>query len=102
MTPESDALAATVLRVARDVLGRENIDLDDDFFAIGGDSLVGMHLVGRLRQETGFKVRVRLLFEAPRLRAFAERLSEECGAQQSQVGADDARATLRGAFGQGG
>ncbi len=41
---------ATVLEIWRDLLGYAEIDADDDFFSLGGHSLLGLALCGRLRE----------------------------------------------------
>lgn len=51
-----------------DRLGRK-----DNFFALGGDSLLAIKLVGRLN-ELGWQVKVEHLFKAPQLQAFAGHL----------------------------
>jgi aryl carrier-like protein len=59
-----------VLMVVRDVLERPSISLSDDFFTAGGDSLLAMHVVGRLSRARGLPVRVLHLFAHPVLREF--------------------------------
>ncbi|MCH7345375.1 amino acid adenylation domain-containing protein [Pelomonas sp. CA6] len=56
------------------LLQRERVGRDDDFFALGGHSLLTIQLVERLREQ-GLQVELRGLFEAPRLKDMAERLS---------------------------
>ncbi len=62
-----DELAALVLATTCDVLQRDSVDVSDDFFLAGGDSFVAMHLVGRLSRQLGLKLRVRAVFDNPRI-----------------------------------
>lgn len=62
-----------------EVLDVEAIDLDDDFFGLGGDSLAAEELITRIRDDLGVAGDVAdsaLLAEAPVLRDFARRLQE--------------------------
>ncbi|MCP3170221.1 amino acid adenylation domain-containing protein, partial [Myxococcus qinghaiensis] len=71
-TPMEEALAsiwAEVLRVER--VGRH-----DDFFALGGHSLVATQVVARLRASLGVEVPLRALFEAPTLEALARKVDQ--------------------------
>ncbi|MFD6855976.1 amino acid adenylation domain-containing protein [Rhodococcus sp. NPDC060090] len=61
----------TVARVLGDLLDRGTIGRDDDFFALGGNSLLATVLVGRLRDETGVSVSLRTLFTHPTVEALA-------------------------------
>ncbi|WP_053760602.1 non-ribosomal peptide synthetase [Streptomyces sp. AS58] len=56
-TPVEEALCA----VFADVLGLARVGVDDDFFALGGDSIVAMQLVGRARS-AGVRITPRLVF----------------------------------------
>ncbi len=60
-----------VLNQAREILGKEGLTLEDDFFDAGGDSIVGMHFVGRVGRLLSLPVRTTLLFGNPVLRDFA-------------------------------
>jgi len=63
-------IEATVLDQAKGILDREDLTLDDDFFDVGGDSVVGMHFVGRVGRALGLPIRTTLLFANPVLRDF--------------------------------
>ncbi|WP_413806066.1 amino acid adenylation domain-containing protein [Streptomyces sp. OE57] len=47
------------------VLGLPRVPADADFFALGGHSLLAMRLMGRLRAETGARLGMQALFQAP-------------------------------------
>ncbi|WP_233225362.1 non-ribosomal peptide synthase/polyketide synthase [Nocardia sp. MDA0666] len=61
-----------VAEVLGEVLGRERIGLDDDFFALGGNSLVATQVAARLNADLGCALGVRELFEATTVEALAE------------------------------
>ncbi|MFJ4686580.1 amino acid adenylation domain-containing protein [Streptomyces sp. NPDC088789] len=65
-TPAEETLCA----VFAEVLGLERIGVDDDFFALGGDSIVAMQLVGRARA-AGLRITPRLVFRHRTVAALA-------------------------------
>jgi amino acid adenylation domain-containing protein len=54
-----------------EVLGREQVSADDDFFALGGHSLVALRVVARLKKELGLAVRTKKVYEYPKLHDLA-------------------------------
>jgi amino acid adenylation domain-containing protein len=54
------------------VLGRNGFSIKDDFFAVGGHSLLAIQLLGRLRERFGVDIRARQLFDTPTIEALAE------------------------------
>lgn len=54
-----------------DVLGRTEVAADDDFFDLGGQSLLAMRVLSRLESATGVHLSVRTLFDAPTAEALS-------------------------------
>ncbi|MFF0544460.1 non-ribosomal peptide synthase/polyketide synthase [Nocardia thailandica] len=68
--PET-ATEQAVAALFADLLGVEKVGLDDDFFALGGNSLVATRAVGRLHASTGVRVDVREFFDHPTVAVLA-------------------------------
>lgn len=74
--------ALTVLSpIWGDLLGQAEPHGSDDFFAFGGDSLLAIRLIGRVRKATGVRLSLRDIFAAPTLGALARMLADRKGAQ---------------------
>jgi amino acid adenylation domain-containing protein len=67
--------------VWRAMVGREDIDPDQNFFDAGGTSLAAIRLVARLRAEHGLHIPLVKVFEHPTLRSFSRHVSESRGAE---------------------
>ncbi|WP_412458263.1 amino acid adenylation domain-containing protein, partial [Mycolicibacterium conceptionense] len=63
--PPQTPTEKTVAEVFAEVLGLDRVGLDDDFFALGGDSLIAIRVSARLQSALGKEVPVRCLFDAP-------------------------------------
>jgi amino acid adenylation domain-containing protein len=70
-TPVEERLVA----IWREVLGRDDIGTEENFFELGGDSLHAVQILGRLREELGFTEPadegMRRLFESPTVSGLA-------------------------------
>nr|WP_257233213.1 phosphopantetheine-binding protein [Rhodococcus qingshengii] len=73
------AVEEIVASVFAEVLGVERVGLDDDFFALGGNSLIATRVAARLGQALDAQVPVRVLFEASSVELLAVRVESEVG-----------------------
>ena len=67
-TDIEEALAA----ICAEILGVEKLGVHDDFFELGGDSLMGIRAIFRIRQAVGIELEVRDFFAAPTVAGLAE------------------------------
>ncbi|HET6230115.1 MAG TPA: amino acid adenylation domain-containing protein [Longimicrobiaceae bacterium] len=72
--PPATRTEARVAGLWAEVLGTDEVGVEDDFFALGGHSLRAMRLVARVREAFGVDLTVRALFDAPTVRALAAEL----------------------------
>ncbi|MBH0780918.1 non-ribosomal peptide synthetase, partial [Nocardia bovistercoris] len=77
-TPIEEIVANTFAEVLG-VSGERPVGLDDDFFDLGGNSLIATQVVARLSAALDTSVPVRLLFEAPTVAALAARMEAHEG-----------------------
>ncbi|AJW41276.1 Siderophore biosynthesis non-ribosomal peptide synthetase modules Bacillibactin synthetase component F [Rhodococcus sp. B7740] len=68
---------ATLCALFGDVLGVEDVSIDDNFFALGGHSLTATRLIGRIRTTVGRAATIRDLFENPTVAQLVEVLGDD-------------------------
>jgi thioesterase domain-containing protein/acyl carrier protein len=59
------------------VLGIDRVGVDDDFFALGGDSLLAMRLIAAIKTSLGADLSVPTVFEAPTVGSLSQRLEAD-------------------------
>ncbi|WP_072947442.1 non-ribosomal peptide synthetase [Rhodococcus koreensis] len=70
--PPTTAVEGIVAGIFADVLGHERVGLDDDFFTLGGNSLLATQAVSRLGVTLDVRVPMRVLFEASSVQALSK------------------------------
>ncbi len=93
-SPRALRLAERIAGVWAQLLGRENVDLDDAFFAIGGTSLLALRARAQLVDTLGVEFALTDLFRHPTARGLALRVTAVPGAPRS-VSPAAARAQAR-------
>ena len=74
VAPESEGLGEierTLLGMFRSVLDRNDLGIDDDFFASGGHSLAAARLFAKIEAQLGKRLPLVTMFEAPTIRQLA-------------------------------
>jgi acyl carrier protein len=90
-TPESD-LEGIVASAWREVLNIDGVGIDDNFFDLGGHSLLTIQVMNRLKSVLGRDVPITDLFRFPTIRALARHLG---GERSAPAGKGKARAEVR-------
>ncbi|HBN8101841.1 TPA: non-ribosomal peptide synthase/polyketide synthase [Pseudomonas aeruginosa] len=78
-----NAVERNLAEIWQDLLGVERVGLDDNFFSLGGDSIVSIQVVSRARQ-AGLQLSPRDLFQHQNIRSLA--LAAKAGAATEEQG----------------
>lgn len=70
------ALEAALASFMAELLKREQVGIDDDFFDLGGHSLLVIKLIARIRQRVGLEVAPRVVFDHPSAAGLAQALRQ--------------------------
>ena len=76
-TPPRTPAEETLAKIWRELLVQSEIGIDDNFFEIGGHSLLAMQLMARVRKEFQAELSLRQIFEAPTIAELADVLMEK-------------------------
>lgn len=71
----TNAMETLLVRIWTEVLGVSPIGINDDFFELGGDSLIGLKMTARTR-DLGLNVSIEQLFQNPTVRELAASVQE--------------------------
>ncbi|MEU1799644.1 amino acid adenylation domain-containing protein [Streptomyces sp. NPDC019937] len=73
-TPPRTATERALAGIWAEVLGADRVGVDEDFFTLGGDSVLAMRAVARTRSALGAELSVRILLERRTIAALAAHL----------------------------
>jgi acyl carrier protein len=74
--PEGE-LESTLAAIWCELLGVERVGRNDDFFSLGGHSLLGVQVLSRVSRELDMTLPLRVLFEVRTVRELAEWINAE-------------------------
>ncbi|MCL3881766.1 type I polyketide synthase [Marivita sp. GX14005] len=76
VAPQND-VERNLVAIWEDLLGVQNVGVEDSFFDLGGHSLIAVRLFARIRKVYNVDFPISVLFEAPTIRACAELIPNE-------------------------
>jgi amino acid adenylation domain-containing protein len=91
--PQSE-LEVAVAKIVAELLHVSEVAPDDDFFLLGGHSLLGTQLIARLRDSFDVDVRLRTLFEQPTVRALSAEIERLLLEKIEAMSEEDAQRVL--------
>ncbi|SCW27856.1 MULTISPECIES: non-ribosomal peptide synthetase [unclassified Pseudomonas] len=75
-----------LLDIAREILNNPDLRVDDNFFAVGGDSILSLQIIARAKQQ-GLQLKPKQIFESPTVRGWAEQ-AVDLGAANERPASD--------------
>jgi phthiocerol/phenolphthiocerol synthesis type-I polyketide synthase E len=72
-----------IVEIWQELLGVERVGIHDNFFDLGGNSLVGLKVISGLKRELNVEIPVTALFEGPTVKSLAALISRDGHNQQS-------------------
>ncbi|MFT7901171.1 MULTISPECIES: amino acid adenylation domain-containing protein [Flavobacteriaceae] len=73
----SDEIEEKLVEIWENILKREKIGVEDDFFSIGGDSIKAVRIVSEIQQQFNTKVDLIVLFQEPTIKGLAEMVKND-------------------------
>jgi acyl carrier protein len=86
---------ATVANLLRQLLQIDQLDVEDNFFVLGGHSLLGTQLIVRVREAFGVELALRHVFEAPTVAGISAVIEQQVAANLESMTEEQANALLK-------
>jgi amino acid adenylation domain-containing protein len=84
-----------IAEIVAPLLDLEKVSVEDNFFMLGGHSLLGTQLIARTRQAFGVELSLRTLFKSPTVAALAEKVEQLLYARLEAMSEDQAAQFLQ-------
>ncbi|HEX2867284.1 MAG TPA: amino acid adenylation domain-containing protein [Ignavibacteriales bacterium] len=84
-----DEIELSVLRICKNILKKEEIGIEDNFFEIGGNSLSAVRLISRIQKELNVDLALKEIFYNPGLDHISEKVKAlllECRQSEENIG----------------
>lgn len=81
VAPETE-VERTLVDIWEELLGVQNVGVEDSFFDLGGHSLIAVRLFAKVRKTYNVDFPISILFEAPTIRACASLITERTGVSE--------------------
>lgn len=79
-TPQR-SLEQRLLDIAREILNNPELRVDDNFFSVGGDSILSLQIIARAKQQ-GLQLKPKQIFEFPTVRGWAGQVVDSGAAKE--------------------
>jgi acyl carrier protein len=89
---DGPSLTETERKIAviwQEVFGLRHIGVDADFFSLGGNSLVGLQLISRVRKAFDTDLTMRSFFEAPTIASLARLVDQSLPSEEEIAGLEE-------------
>jgi FkbH-like protein len=83
--PPTSAVESALLQIWEKVLQLEGLGVEDDFFALGGTSLISVELFAQIERRLDVKLRLTAIIDAPTVRSLAHLLEDSAIRERSGV-----------------
>jgi amino acid adenylation domain-containing protein len=100
-TPPGTPVEKRLVEIAAPLLGleQESISTDDNFFLLGGNSLMGIQFVAQIADAFGIEFPLRTLFEKPTVQLLAQAIEQIILTRIAEMDENEARSLLEEATG---
>jgi NAD(P)-dependent dehydrogenase (short-subunit alcohol dehydrogenase family)/acyl carrier protein len=93
--PPENEVQKRIVTIWQELLGIDELGIHDNFFDLGGNSLIGLKVLSRLKKELGIEIPVVSLFEGPTAAALAQVIDQSENGQVSYQSSVDRGARRR-------
>lgn len=81
VAPENE-VETELVQIWKDVLGLDKVGTTDNFFQLGGDSILIIRVLSKIKKQLGKQLEVRNLYESPTIKAIAIKLTTDSQEQK--------------------